>query len=46
MSLLERIEEKPPRLTIAIPALNRAALLGRDIESALTQTWKKEAIAC
>jgi glycosyltransferase involved in cell wall biosynthesis len=28
----------PPRLTIAIPTLNRASLLGRAIESALAQT--------
>lgn len=28
----------PPRMTIAIPTLNRAALLGRAIESALAQT--------
>ena len=28
----------PPRLTIAIPTVNRAALLGRAIESALAQT--------
>jgi glycosyltransferase involved in cell wall biosynthesis len=30
----------PPRLTIAIPTLNRAGLLGRAIESALAQTSK------
>src|SRR5689334_22793293 len=32
---------KMPRLTIAIPTVNRAALLGRAIESALAQTSKE-----